>query len=192
MLNFPDAERVEWRSDGRRSLSLSLTRVQPSDKGLYSCEIWRGWDRVYVRNTSLMFKGQIYCNPQHSFVDKPCALKRNIPLSECKSLQAAKVVKGASVNLSCPLDHTMASLPGPTNVSWVMLKAAKPLAIASERAEVNGASLSFKSVVGKDASWYRCTYTLGDVQRCYEINLQVQGQVLSYHKGHILPHFKAQ
>ncbi|TNN02461.1 hypothetical protein fugu_009948 [Takifugu bimaculatus] len=181
-LNFPDAERVEWRPDGKRNLSLWLTRVQPSDTGLYSCEIWRGWDRVNIRNTSLTFKGEIYCNPQHSFVDKPCALKRNAPLPECSGLPAVRAVKGASVNLTCPLDDKMATLPGPINVSWVMLKVAKPLPIASERAEVNGTSLSFRSVVGKDASWYRCNYTLGDGHRCYDINLQVQGQVLSHYE----------
>lgn len=65
MPNVPDAERVEWRPDGKRNLSLWLSRVQPLDEGLYGCEIWRGWDRVNVRNTSLMLKGQIYCNPQH-------------------------------------------------------------------------------------------------------------------------------
>lgn len=184
-LNFPDAERVEWRPDGKRNLSLRLTRVQPSDTGLYSCEIWRGWDRVNVRNTSLTFKGQIYCNPQRSFVDKPCALKRNAPLPECPGLPAVRVVKGASVNLTCPLDDKMATLPGPINVSWVMLKVAKTLPIASERAEVSGTSLSFRSVVGKDASWYRCNYTLGDGHRCYDINLQVQGQVLSHYEGQI-------
>ncbi|XP_056901407.1 uncharacterized protein LOC130532669 isoform X4 [Takifugu flavidus] len=156
-LNFPDAERVEWRPDGKRNLSLWLTRVQPSDTGLYSCEIWRGWDRVNVRNTSLTFK-------------------------ECSGLPAVRAVKGASVNLTCPLDDKMATLPGPINVSWVMLKVAKPLPIASERAEVNGTSLSFRSVVGKDASWYRCNYTLGDGHRCYDINLQVQGQVLSHYE----------
>lgn len=180
MLNFPDAERVEWRPDGKRNLSLSLTRVQPSDEGLYSCEIWRDWDRVSVRNTSLIFKSQIYGDPQHFFVDKPCALKRNSPLSECQGLQALKL-GGASFNLSCSLSNTMATLPGPINVSWVMLKAAKPLPIASERVKVNGASLSFRSVVKEDESWYRCTYTLRDVHHCYDINLQLQGQVLSYY-----------
>lgn len=112
-------------------------------------------------------------------------LKRNAPFSECKGLQAVKVVKGDTVTLSCPLDDTMATLPGPINVSWVMIKAAKPLPIASERAEVNGTSLSFRSVVEEDASWYRCNYSLGDVHHCYDINLQVQGQVLSHHKGQI-------
>lgn len=116
---------------------------------------------------------------------KPCALKRNAPLSECKGLQAVKVVKGASVNLSCPLDDTMVTLPGPIHVSWVMLKGAKPSPIASERAEVNGTSLSFRSVVETDASWYRCNYSLGGVHRCYDTYLQVQGQVLSHYKGQI-------
>lgn len=185
MLNFPDAARAKWEPDGRRNLSLRLTRLQASDMALYSCEIWRGWDRVNVRNTSLKFKGQIYCNPQRSFVDKPCALKRNASLSDCKGLPAEKVVNGDSVNLSCPLDNTMATLPGPINVSWVMLKGAKASPITSEQAKVNGMSLVFRPVGWKDASWYRCNYTRGDVHRCYDINLQVQGQVQSHYKGQI-------
>lgn len=68
-LNFPDAERAEWRPDGKGDLSLGLTRLHPSDKGLYSCEFWRGWDRINVRNTSLTFKGQIYCNPHTLWIN---------------------------------------------------------------------------------------------------------------------------
>lgn len=185
MLNVSDAERAEWSADGKRQHSLSLTKVQLSDNGLYSCEIWRGWDRVHVQNRSLVVKGQISCNSQHSLVEKPCDLKRNVPLSECSSQKAVKAAQGTPVNLSCLLDMTTATLRGPVDVFWEMLKAAKPLPITSETAKVNGTSLSFSSVAAKDQSWYRCTYTLGEVRHCYDINLQVQGQVMSHYKGQI-------
>lgn len=53
----PDVARVKWKSDGNESHSLFLTKVIKSDEGMYSCEIWRGWDRISVQNTSLTIKG---------------------------------------------------------------------------------------------------------------------------------------
>lgn len=53
----PNAEHVEWEADLK--VSLLLTNVQKSDEGLYSCEIWHGWERIHVKNTSLKIKGKI-------------------------------------------------------------------------------------------------------------------------------------
>lgn len=85
-------------------------------------------------------------------------------------------VQGTSVSLSCPLDETVAIQRGATNVSWVMVKPARTVPVASERAEVNGSSLSFRAVGEQDSSWYRCKYKLERAQRCYDIKLHVQGQ----------------
>lgn len=93
-----------------------------------------------------------------------------------------KVMQGSSVNLSCPLDETAATQRGAADVSWVMLKAVKTVPVTSQRAEINGSSLSFRSVGKKDTSWYRCSYKQEQAQRCYDINLQVQGQGPSHWK----------
>lgn len=83
----------------------------------------------------------------------------------------------------------MATQRGAIDVSWVMLKAAKTVPITSERAKINGSSLSFTSVSEKDTSWYRCKYKQEQTQLCYDINLQVQGhgqgQPLSHCKVHM-------
>lgn len=67
--NVPDAERVQLRPDGNKTYSLSLTKLQTSDEGLYSCEIWSGWNCIDVRNMSLKIKGKIYCNSQYSQIN---------------------------------------------------------------------------------------------------------------------------
>lgn len=54
-----DAERVKWERDGNGHMSLFLTKVQKSDEGLYSCEIWHGWKIIHVKNMSLKVKGKI-------------------------------------------------------------------------------------------------------------------------------------
>lgn len=38
---------------------LYLENLKTSDEGLYSCEIWDGWSRIYVRTISLILKGKI-------------------------------------------------------------------------------------------------------------------------------------
>uniref|UniRef100_H3C4I9 Immunoglobulin domain-containing protein n=1 Tax=Tetraodon nigroviridis TaxID=99883 RepID=H3C4I9_TETNG len=119
-LSFPDAERVNLRPDENGTHFISLTTLQESDEGLYSCEIWSGWNCIHVQNTTLKIK-------------------------ECKTLQAVQAVQGTTANLSCPLGETAATQRGATHVSWVRY-------------------------------WYRCNYKHEQVQRCYEINLQVKGQ----------------
>lgn len=82
-LTFPDAERVELKPDGNTTHFLSLTKLQNSDEGLYSCEIWSGWNCIDVQNTSLKIKGKIYCNSQHSQIN-------SISCKELSPFQSAK------------------------------------------------------------------------------------------------------
>lgn len=53
------AERVKWEIDGNGHMSLYLTRIQKSDEGDYSCEIWKGWECIFVKKLSLKVKGKI-------------------------------------------------------------------------------------------------------------------------------------
>lgn len=65
---FQDAERVKWETDGNGHTSLHLTRTQKSDEGQYSCEIWEGWDRTFVKTLSLRVKGKIvHCTIHNIF-----------------------------------------------------------------------------------------------------------------------------
>lgn len=50
-----DAERVKLEHNGR----ILLTKLQQSDEGLYTCEVWRDWDRILVKNISLKIKGEV-------------------------------------------------------------------------------------------------------------------------------------
>lgn len=52
-----DAERVklEHNENGR----ILLTKLQQSDEGLYTCEVWQDWDRILVKNISLKIKGEV-------------------------------------------------------------------------------------------------------------------------------------
>ncbi|XP_076594171.1 CXADR-like membrane protein [Chaetodon auriga] len=143
-----DAERVKWEADGKGQMSLFLTKLQKSDEGLYSCEIWRGWECMLVKNISLKVK-------------------------ECKPLQAVKTAPGTPINLSCSVDMTSGQ-QGPQNVSWVMLKGGNPVPVNSKKAEINGTSLAIHSVNYSDSGWYRCKYMLGQTQRCFDIYLLVQ------------------
>lgn len=61
-LTFSDAEQVEMRPGGDGTHSLFLTKLKKSDEGVYSCEIWSGWNCIDVQNTTLKIKGKIYCN----------------------------------------------------------------------------------------------------------------------------------
>lgn len=53
----PNAEHVKWEADIK--VFLLLKNVQKSDEGLYSCEIWHGWEQIHVQNISLKIKGKI-------------------------------------------------------------------------------------------------------------------------------------
>lgn len=44
--------RFKWMED-KQSKYLLLTKVEKKDEGLYSCEIFRGWERIVARNFSL-------------------------------------------------------------------------------------------------------------------------------------------
>lgn len=81
---LPDAERVELRLDGNGTHSLSLTKLQKSDEGLYSCEIWSGWNCIDVQNTSLKIKGKIYSNSQLSKING-MSCKEMSPFQSAKS-----------------------------------------------------------------------------------------------------------
>ncbi|XP_051261574.1 uncharacterized protein LOC127366560 isoform X2 [Dicentrarchus labrax] len=76
---FPDAEHVKWQRDEKGQISLFLTKLQKSDEGQYSCEIWQGWDCIHFKNISLKVK-------------------------ECKVLQAVKAAPSTPINLTCPVD----------------------------------------------------------------------------------------
>ncbi|XP_071372213.1 cell adhesion molecule Dscam2-like isoform X2 [Centroberyx affinis] len=150
-----DAERVKLRADGKGDMSLSLTRLGKSDEGLYSCEIWQGWDCILIKNTTLKVK-------------------------DCRTLQAVKAAPGTPATLQCPINITSAQQP--QKVSWAMLKGDSESPIFQysdisqqrERLEYYGPSLSIPSVELSDSGWYRCKYLLGQSQRCFEIKLQVQ------------------
>ncbi|XP_044063532.1 uncharacterized protein LOC122881407 [Siniperca chuatsi] len=145
---FQDAEHVKLEADGNGQMSLFLTKLQKSDEGLYSCEIWQGWDCILVRNISLKVK-------------------------ECKTLQAVKAVPSTPVNLNCPVNITSGQQI-PQNFSWVMLKGGNPVLFNSTRVESKGRSLDIHSVNYTDSGWYRCKYILGQTQRCFDINLLIQ------------------
>ncbi|XP_044213884.1 uncharacterized protein LOC122986659 [Thunnus albacares] len=145
---FQDADRVKWEADGNGQMSLLLTKLQKSDEGLYSCEIWKGWDCILVKNISLKVK-------------------------DCKTHKAVKAAPNTTANLICPVNITSGQ-QRPLNISWAMLKGGNPVPLFLNRVEINESSLSIQSVSESDSRWYRCTYMLGQTQRCFDINLQVQ------------------
>ncbi|KAI3360937.1 hypothetical protein L3Q82_013147 [Scortum barcoo] len=144
-----DAAHVKWEADENGQMSLFLTKLQKSDEGLYSCEIWEGWDRTFVRNISLRVK-------------------------ECKTLQPVKVAPSTLVNLTCPVDLTSGQQE-PRNISWAMLRGGKKVYTEwPTKVEIDGTSLAIQSVSSTDSGWYSCEYMLGQTQRCFEINLLIQ------------------
>ncbi|KAK5922461.1 hypothetical protein CgunFtcFv8_019721 [Champsocephalus gunnari] len=142
---FKDAQRVKWQADKNGQMSITLTKSQKSDEGLYGCEIWKGWDSILVQNISLKVK-------------------------DCKSLQPVKAALSTPVTLNCPVDIA-AGQQGPPNISWAMLKAGNPVPFNSKTTHVT--SLTIKSMNDNDSGWYRCNYTLDQTQRCFDINLLV-------------------
>ncbi|XP_010792846.1 uncharacterized protein [Notothenia coriiceps] len=144
---FKDAQRVKWQADKNGQMSITLTKSQKSDEGLYGCEIWKGWDSILVKNISLKVK-------------------------DCKNLKPVKAALSTSVTLNCPVDIT-AGQQGPPNISWSMLKGGNPVPFNSKSAAINGKSVTIQSMNDNDSGWYRCNYTLDQTQRCFDINLLV-------------------
>ncbi|XP_035799368.2 uncharacterized protein LOC111588828 isoform X2 [Amphiprion ocellaris] len=140
-----NAKRMKWEADGGGKGGLYLSKLQKSDEGLYSCEIWQGWGIVLSKNISLKVK-------------------------DCKALPPVTAAPGTSVRLNCPLNVTS----GRQNVSWMMLKGNKHVSVNSKRFQVNGTSLVSQSVTTSDSGWYRCSHMLGQTQRCLVTNLLVQ------------------
>lgn len=58
-----------------------------------------------------------------------------------------------------------------------MLKGGNPATVNTERFEMTGTSLTIQSVNANDSAWYRCKYMIGQTQRCFDINLLVQGKI---------------
>ncbi|XP_069551648.1 uncharacterized protein [Brachyistius frenatus] len=143
-----DAKRVRWEADGNGQMCLFLTKLQKSDGGLYSYEIWQGWDRLLVKSISLRIK-------------------------DCKILPAVKAAPSTPARLDCPGNITSGQ-QGPQNTTWAIVKGNKREFVPSERHTINGTSLAILSVTTSDSGWYRCHYVLGQTQRCFDINLLVQ------------------
>lgn len=57
--NLKDANRVKLEADENSKMSLVLNNLQKSDEGLYTCEIWKGWECILAKNISLKVKGNI-------------------------------------------------------------------------------------------------------------------------------------
>lgn len=58
-----------------------------------------------------------------------------------------------------------------------MLRGGNPVPINSPRVQIKGPALAFQSVSYSDSSWYRCNYLLEQDWRCYDINVQIQGNL---------------
>ncbi|KAI9536507.1 hypothetical protein NQZ68_032302 [Dissostichus eleginoides] len=144
---FKDAQHVKWQADKNGQMSITLTKSQKSDEGLYGCEIWKGWDSILVKNISLKVK-------------------------DCKNLQPVKAALSTPVTLTCPVDIA-AGQQGPSNISWAMLKGGNPVPFNSKSVAINGTSVTIQSMNNTDSGWYRCNYMLDKTQHCFEINLLV-------------------
>ncbi|KAM4600563.1 uncharacterized protein ACJ7VT_020495 isoform 2-T2 [Polymixia lowei] len=137
-------------------MSLSLTRLNKSDEGLYRCEIWQGWNSILVKNISL----------------KP---------KDCKTLEPVKAAPNTEATLSCPL-NTTSGQHQPQNVFWTVVKGGTENPIFQspniihlrESIEAAEASLVIHSVKPGDSGWYRCKYLVGQSQRCFDMKLLVQ------------------
>ncbi|XP_028281481.1 uncharacterized protein LOC114448618 isoform X2 [Parambassis ranga] len=139
---------AQGESDIKGQSRLFLTKLQKSDEGRYSCEIWRGWDLLHIRNISLKVK-------------------------DCKALPPVEAEPSTPVHLSCPFNTTLGQ-QGLYNVSWAKLRGDHPMSVDSNRVEMNGTSLLLQSVNTTDSAWYRCSYMYGQTWRCFDIKLLVQ------------------
>ncbi|XP_029958656.1 uncharacterized protein LOC115396777 isoform X2 [Salarias fasciatus] len=149
------AKRLSWKPDGNGLMCLHLKNVQKSDEGTYSCEMWRGWDRVRVTNMTLKVK-------------------------DCKSLSAVKAKLDSSFRLQCSVDITPEK-QRPQNVSWAKLKGRHHEPVDSRRVGPDN-TLIFQTVSYSDSGWYRCNYVLGTTKRCVDVRLNVQADDTSEDK----------
>lgn len=49
-------QRDKWKPG--EDMPLKLSKLRESDEGLYSCEIWKGWESVHIRSITLKLKGK--------------------------------------------------------------------------------------------------------------------------------------
>ncbi|XP_029958676.1 uncharacterized protein LOC115396793 isoform X3 [Salarias fasciatus] len=153
------AKRMSWEPDGNGLVCLHLKNVQKSDEGTYSCEMWRGWDRVRVRNMTLKVK-------------------------DCKTFPAVKAKPDSSFRLQCSVDITPEK-QRPQNVSWAKLKGLHHEPVDSQRVGTDN-TLIIQTVSYSDSGWYRCNYVLGKTKRCVDVRLNVQGNPYHYKMLHLV------
>ncbi|XP_037836092.1 V-set and immunoglobulin domain-containing protein 1-like isoform X2 [Kryptolebias marmoratus] len=139
-----EAQRVSVEDDRNGQKCFFLKSLQKSDEGLYSCEVWKGWDITEVKNISLKVK-------------------------DCRTLDSKKATVGLPFKLTCQVNSTT---PPPV-VSWVKVKGNKDVSVNDTRVHTNGVFLTIQGVADSDSGWYRCNYVVGQSQRCAMINLQV-------------------
>lgn len=161
-------------------MALKLRKLRKSHEGLYSCEIWKGWDRVHISNTTLKFKGKI-CLYVYIFLislqKKYTSVLRLWPLSECSTFGVVKALLGSSFDLECPVNTSSGAH---SNISWSSLYAGEPGDVQHGRAEISGLVLHFHTVEDVDRKWYRCTYDLGGTRRCFEFKLEIKGKLFFF------------
>lgn len=147
---------------------------------MYSCEIWKGWERVHIKNIFLKVRGKhlpLYFHlsyfPTKKYTFVLCLW--SWPLSECKVEVVVNVSFGSSFELKCPVNESLAA---PSNISWFWLPTGTPGPVPFGRAKKKGLLLHFHSVDDIDRGWYRCEYNIGRTQRCFEFNLQRKGKFI--------------
>lgn len=170
-------KRVKWVADGNGQKCLTLTKLQKSDAGLYTCEMWKGWDRVAAKNISLRIKGKTFYYFLFTLQANISLVSHMIcyDLADCKVLEPVKAAPSMPAKLNCPVNMTSGQQE-PQNISWAIQKGDMRESLDSTKAKTDGTSLTFQSVNTSDSGWYTCSYTLGKTQRCFDTNLQVQGQ----------------
>lgn len=87
-----------------------------------------------------------------------------------------KATPSTAIKLDCPVER-VSEQQGPENISWAMLKGGKPVHENLKRFKINDTSLLINSFNANDSGWYRCVYTFGQIQRCSDVNLLVQGKI---------------
>lgn len=156
-------------------MPLKLSKLKESHEGVYSCEIWRGWDCVHKRNINSKVSFAItftpFYFPAKKYTSVVCLWSR--PLSECKFEGGLNVPFGSSFKMKCPVNELWGA---PSNISWFLLNAGTPGPVRSERAKEEGLLLHFHSVDDRDGRWYRCKYNIGGTKRCFEFNLQTKSK----------------